>query len=124
MPDFRSRGERDQFEREQQQRQRKTAQSKEIQNLQSRIAELEKDQRKLKSDLEALAKSYADSVQALRKQVESGVAKLTEDNRRLHALIQNAQQHDIQLVEQMDRNHRERMENILRMIDQKALPDG
>ena len=124
MTDFRSRGEqREHFEWDQQ-RQRKAAQNKEIKNLHARIADLEKEQKKLKSDLELVTKSYKESVQALRKQVEAGVNKLTEDNKRLHTLIRSAQQHDMQLVEQMDKNHRERLDSILRTIDQKALPDG
>jgi len=96
----------------------------EIGKLKSRMSELDNKNSELQEQLRSLAEAQAESIRSIRQQVESGMAKLSEDNSQMHALIQSAQTEDLKLVEQMDRNHRERLESIVRLVDQKGLSHG
>ena len=129
MPDFRSNAERAQDEwREQRVEQDYKAAFEEarleIGGLKSRLDDLEVKNATLQRQLSELMASQAENFQAVRSQVEAGLTKLSDDNRQLHTMIQSAQAQDLELVQQMDQNHRERLESLVRLFDQKGLPSG
>lgn len=126
MVDFRSSGERDRdrhnANRVEQDYKRafEEAQS-EVARLKSKITELESHITAFKGQVTELATTQAENTRSLRSQLEAGLAKLDEDNRQMHAMIKSAHNDDLKLVEQMDQNHRERLESIVRLVDQKGL---
>lgn len=129
MVDFRSSSEREQDDQdtrrvEQDYRQAFETARVEIGELKSRMSDIETRNNELQERLSDLVETHAENIRAVRAQVESGIAKLSEDNKQMHGLIQNAQTEDLKLVEQMDRNHRERLESIVRLVDQKGFPSG
>lgn len=129
MVDFRSSSEREQDDQdtrriEQDYRQAFETARAEIGELKSRMSDMETRNDELQERLSNLVETQAENIRAVRTQVESGIAKLSEDNKQMHGLIQNAQTEDLKLVEQMDRNHRERLESIVRLVDQKGFSSG
>lgn len=95
----------------------------EIAELKKIVAGLTEQQASFRGDLTTLLENQAADKKALVEKVDAGLSKLDEDNKRLHALIQSAQDNDLKLVEQMDKNHRERMSEILKLVEQKANPN-
>ena len=129
MVDFRSESERQRDARQAQREQQdyKVAfdqAQRDMSDLKARMSELEEQNQALQSKLADLVNLQAESIRAVRAQVEAGMAKLTEDNTQMHAMIQSAQTEDLKLVEQMDRNHRERLESIVRLVDKEGLSYG
>lgn len=95
----------------------------EIAELRKTISSLKEQQTDFLTKLQAVSETQQADKKALFEKVDAGLSKLDEDNKRLHALIQSAQDSDLKLVEQMDKNHRERMSEILKLVGQKASPD-
>lgn len=96
----------------------------EMGDLKSRMSKLEDKNAELQSKFSELVTTQAESTRSIHSQIETGIAKLSEDNGQMHALIQSAQTEDLKLVEQMDRNHRERLESIVHLLDQKGVSHG
>ncbi len=129
MPDFRSKSEQAQDQHRKNveihnYRQAFENAQSEIDQLKTQISELVSQASDFRTQLQTLAQTQAEGIRELRSQVEAGLEKLNDDNKKLHTLIQSGQAEDLKLVEQMDANHRERMENIMRLVDQKGLPNG
>ena len=113
MTDFRGRNER---------RDARALQQQEQLDYKQAFEEARDDVARLTDRIEALEGQFTelqtllkDQTQTLREQLESGLAKLEEDNERLHAMIRSAQEHDSELIEQMNKNHRERLEALLHL---------
>ena len=127
MVDFRSNNERQHeanrvYREEQDYRAAFETAQREITDLKARMLELETQNQTLRSQLSDLVTTQSENIQQVRAQIEAGLAKLTEDNQQMHAQIQSAHDQDLKLVEQMDHNHRQRLDTIVRLFDQKGLP--
>ena len=113
MTDFRGRNERRDARARQQQEQLDYKQA--FEEARDDVARLTDRIEALEGQFTELQTLLKDQTQTLREQLESGLAKLEEDNERLHAMIRSAQEHDSELIEQMNKNHRERLEALLHL---------
>ena len=90
---------------------------REIDQLKQEVEDFTTAHKKMHEEFESLKETISGDKKVFLEKLDKRMADLEEDNRRLHALIQSASESDMKLVEQMDKNHREKMDQILKLVN-------